>query len=54
MVTKPPSMMHTENRIEIQGDLRRVFQLAAQVEKWPAGLLASCQFGVSSMHIVVC
>lgn len=35
MVTKPPSMMHTENRIEIHGDLRRVFQLAAQVEKWP-------------------
>jgi uncharacterized membrane protein len=35
MVTKPPSMMHTENRIEIRGDLRRVFQLAAQVEKWP-------------------
>ena len=38
MVTKPPSMMHTENRIEIQGDLRRVFQLAAQVEKWPTFL----------------
>jgi uncharacterized membrane protein len=35
MMTKPPSMMHTENRIEIRGDLRRVFQLAAQVEKWP-------------------
>jgi ribosome-associated toxin RatA of RatAB toxin-antitoxin module len=28
--------MHTENRIEIQGDVRRIFQLAAQVEKWPA------------------
>jgi ribosome-associated toxin RatA of RatAB toxin-antitoxin module len=28
-------MMHTENRIEIQGDVRRVFQMAAQVEKWP-------------------
>jgi ribosome-associated toxin RatA of RatAB toxin-antitoxin module len=35
MAIKPPSMMHTENRIEIQGDVRRVFQLAAQVEKWP-------------------
>jgi ribosome-associated toxin RatA of RatAB toxin-antitoxin module len=35
MAIKPPSMMHTENRIEIQGDVRRVFQMAAQVEKWP-------------------
>jgi ribosome-associated toxin RatA of RatAB toxin-antitoxin module len=35
MATKPPSMMHTENRIEIHGDVKRVFQVAAQVEKWP-------------------
>ena len=35
MVTKSPSMMHTENRIEIHGDVKRVFQVAAQVEKWP-------------------
>jgi ribosome-associated toxin RatA of RatAB toxin-antitoxin module len=27
--------MHTENRIDIRGDVRRVFHLAAQVEKWP-------------------
>jgi uncharacterized membrane protein len=31
--TKPA--MHTENRIEIHGDVRRIFQLAAQVDKWP-------------------
>jgi uncharacterized membrane protein len=35
MATKPPSMMRTENRIEVQGDIKRVFQVAAQVEKWP-------------------
>jgi ribosome-associated toxin RatA of RatAB toxin-antitoxin module len=35
MATKPPSLMHTENRIEIRGDVRRIFQLAAQVDKWP-------------------
>jgi ribosome-associated toxin RatA of RatAB toxin-antitoxin module len=35
MATKIPSMMHTENRIEIHGDVRRIFQVAAQVEKWP-------------------
>src|SRR5918999_3548001 len=35
MVTKTPSRMHTENRIDIQGDVRRIFQVAAQVEKWP-------------------
>lgn len=27
--------MHTENHIDIRGDVRRVFQVAAQVEKWP-------------------
>jgi uncharacterized membrane protein len=27
--------MHTENRIDIRGDVRRVFQVAAQVDKWP-------------------
>ena len=31
--TKPT--MHTENCIEIRGDVRRIFQLAAQVDKWP-------------------
>jgi ribosome-associated toxin RatA of RatAB toxin-antitoxin module len=31
--TKPA--MHTENRLEIHGDVRRIFQLAAQVDKWP-------------------
>jgi ribosome-associated toxin RatA of RatAB toxin-antitoxin module len=35
MATKPTSMMHTENRIEISGDVKRVFQVAAQVDKWP-------------------
>jgi uncharacterized membrane protein len=35
MATKPPSKMRTENRIEVQGDIKRVFQVAAQVEKWP-------------------
>jgi ribosome-associated toxin RatA of RatAB toxin-antitoxin module len=29
------SAMHTENRIDIRGDVRRIFQVAAQVEKWP-------------------
>ncbi len=27
--------MHTENRIEIRGDHRRIFQVASRVEKWP-------------------
>jgi ribosome-associated toxin RatA of RatAB toxin-antitoxin module len=35
MATKTASMMRTENRIEIRGDVRRIFQVAAQVEKWP-------------------
>jgi ribosome-associated toxin RatA of RatAB toxin-antitoxin module len=35
MATKTPSAMHTENGIEIQGDVKRIFQVAAQVDKWP-------------------
>jgi ribosome-associated toxin RatA of RatAB toxin-antitoxin module len=35
MATKAPSLMHTENRVEIHGDVKRVFQMAAQVDKWP-------------------
>jgi uncharacterized membrane protein len=35
MPTRTKPAMHTENRIEIQGDVRRIFQLAAQVDKWP-------------------
>jgi ribosome-associated toxin RatA of RatAB toxin-antitoxin module len=35
MLTKTKPAMHTENRIEIRGDVRRIFQLAAQVDKWP-------------------
>jgi ribosome-associated toxin RatA of RatAB toxin-antitoxin module len=27
--------MHTENGIEIRGDIKRIFQVAAQVDKWP-------------------
>jgi ribosome-associated toxin RatA of RatAB toxin-antitoxin module len=27
--------MHTENGIEIHGDIKRIFQVAAQVDKWP-------------------
>lgn len=27
--------MHTENRVDIRGDIRQVFHVAAQVEKWP-------------------
>jgi uncharacterized membrane protein len=27
--------MHTENQIEIRGDVKRIFQVAAQVDKWP-------------------
>jgi ribosome-associated toxin RatA of RatAB toxin-antitoxin module len=27
--------MHTENRIEIRGEVKRIFQMAAQVDKWP-------------------
>jgi uncharacterized membrane protein len=36
MATKTPTMMHTENEIEIRGDVKRIFQVAAQVENWPA------------------
>jgi ribosome-associated toxin RatA of RatAB toxin-antitoxin module len=35
MATKPTRMMHTENRIEIHGEVKRIFQTAAQVDKWP-------------------
>jgi ribosome-associated toxin RatA of RatAB toxin-antitoxin module len=35
MATKTPNRMHTENRIEIHGEVKRIFQAAAQVEKWP-------------------
>ncbi|MBI3327671.1 MAG: SRPBCC family protein [Nitrospinae bacterium] len=35
MSQKSKPGMHTENRITIHGDLRKIFQLAAQVEKWP-------------------
>jgi ribosome-associated toxin RatA of RatAB toxin-antitoxin module len=35
MVTKASNMMHTENRVEIRGDVKRIFQMAAQVDKWP-------------------
>jgi ribosome-associated toxin RatA of RatAB toxin-antitoxin module len=35
MATKTPRAMHTENNIEIRGDLKRIFQVAAQVDKWP-------------------
>ena len=35
MLTKLEPAMHTENRIEIRGDPRRIFQVAARVEKWP-------------------
>ncbi len=35
MSTTHKAAMHTENRIEIHGDVRRVFQVAAQVDKWP-------------------
>ena len=35
MPTNTKPAMHTENRIEIRGDVRRIFQLAAQVDKWP-------------------
>ena len=35
MSTTRKTAMHTENRIEIHGDVRRVFQVAAQVDKWP-------------------
>jgi ribosome-associated toxin RatA of RatAB toxin-antitoxin module len=35
MATKTSSSMHTENRIEIRGDAKRIFQMAAQVDKWP-------------------
>src|SRR5262245_43244387 len=35
MVTKTSRAMHTENGIEIRGDIKRIFQIAAQVDKWP-------------------
>jgi ribosome-associated toxin RatA of RatAB toxin-antitoxin module len=35
MTTKSLRMMHTENRIEIHGDVKRIFRMAAQVDKWP-------------------
>jgi len=35
MATKSTKTMHTENRIEIRGDVKRIFQVAAQVDKWP-------------------
>ena len=35
MATKSTSTMHTENSIEIRGDVKRIFQVAAQVDKWP-------------------
>jgi uncharacterized membrane protein len=35
MSTTRKTAMHTENRIEILGDVRRVFQVAAQIDKWP-------------------
>jgi ribosome-associated toxin RatA of RatAB toxin-antitoxin module len=35
MVTKTSSTMHTENGIEIRGDVKRIFQIASRVEKWP-------------------
>jgi len=35
MATKGTSTMHTENSIEIRGDVKRIFQVAAQVDKWP-------------------
>src|ERR671923_1114915 len=36
MKTKTSRAMHTENGIEIRGDIKRIFQVAAQVDKWPA------------------
>ena len=35
MATKTLRAMHTENGIEIRGDVKRIFQVAAQVDKWP-------------------
>lgn len=35
MATKTSRAMHTENGIQIRGDLKRIFQIAAQVDKWP-------------------
>jgi ribosome-associated toxin RatA of RatAB toxin-antitoxin module len=35
MRAKVAGAMHTENRIEIRGELREIFRTAAQVEKWP-------------------
>lgn len=35
MPPKLKSAMHTENRVEIRGELRKIFQVAAQVDRWP-------------------
>ncbi len=35
MATKTPRTMHTENGIAIRGDIKRIFRIAAQVDKWP-------------------
>jgi ribosome-associated toxin RatA of RatAB toxin-antitoxin module len=35
MATKTSRTMHTENSIEIHGEVKRIFQIAAQVDKWP-------------------
>jgi ribosome-associated toxin RatA of RatAB toxin-antitoxin module len=35
MATKTSRAMHTENSIEIRGDVKRIFRVAAQVDKWP-------------------
>ena len=35
MAVKSKRAMHTENRIEVRGELRQIFRVAAQVEKWP-------------------
>jgi len=35
MATNSTRTMHTENSIEIRGDVKRIFQVAAQVDKWP-------------------
>ena len=35
MATKTSRTMHTENSIEIRGEVKRIFQIAAQVDKWP-------------------
>ena len=35
MAKKTSRTMHTENSIEIRGEVKRIFQIAAQVDKWP-------------------